>query len=69
VAAASANPGQRQRQRKHAGDGGQRSHEDGPQAALRGMKHGGAGVGAFGAITFIGIKQQDAILAPRYRSP
>ena len=50
------------RQRQHAADRCQRSHHDGAQAALRGVKHGIPGGGALSTILFVGIEQQDAVL-------
>src|SRR5260370_34515170 len=52
-------------QRKHAGDGGQRSHGDGPQTAPAGLDHGYFGGKAQVAEAMLGVEAEDAVLSPQ----
>jgi len=53
---------QGERERNHAGHGGQRGHHDGAQTAFAGADHGVFGADAFGAELLVGIEQQNAVL-------
>ena len=53
---------ERKGQRQHAADGGQCGHDDGAQAALRGMQHGFACRRSLGAESLVGVEQQNAVL-------
>ena len=53
---------QGERQRKHAGHGGQRGHHNGTQPALAGAHHAFLRRNALRAELLVGVEQQDAIL-------
>ena len=53
---------QRERQGQHAGDGGERRHHDGAQAATPGLQHGVLGRESQGAKFLVRIQQQNSIL-------
>src|SRR5258708_28955483 len=53
----------RKGQRKHAGDGGQRGHGDGPQTAASGLNHGVFRGKTEIAEAMLRVEKQDAVLA------